>query len=146
MQQRLVLPPRSIVIEDVFGKAAGVENSKMRTDARPRVRRRLATIVEAGPTEGAGEKRAFRKYLPPGLGRRGVAGMIYVISAEVAFHLVVFVNPAGEELAAHLRAYGWQLRKFCMKRVDVLASVDATLSTAARVVEPHHVDDTRHAA
>src|SRR5215813_6284231 len=101
MQHRFVLPPRSVVIEDVFGKAAGVENSKMRTDARPRVRRRLAAIVEAGPTERAGEKRALRKYLPPTLGGRGVAGMIYIISADIAFLFVIHVNAPREKFTAH---------------------------------------------
>src|SRR5689334_6372258 len=100
MQHWLRLPPRLVVIENVLGKTASVENSKMRTDAGPGVRRRFAAIIEAGPVEGARQERALGEDFPPAFGRGRVAGMIHVVSADVASLFVVRINTPREVFAS----------------------------------------------
>src|SRR5438105_3652506 len=111
MEHRLRLPPRLVVIKNVFGKTACVQNSKMRTDAWPRIRRGLAAIIKAGPVECARQKLARGENPPPSFCRRCISGVIHVVSADVTFQFIVGVNAAGEIFTAHFRSDGWQLRK-----------------------------------
>src|SRR5437773_1660903 len=84
MQYGFRSPPRLVIVENVFGEAAGVQRAEVRTDTGPAVRRRLATIIKSGPGKGAGEKGAFSENLPPSFGRHGIAGMVNVVGADVA--------------------------------------------------------------
>src|SRR5208337_4362773 len=65
VQDRLGSPPSLVVIIVVLGEATGIHDAKVRVDARPFVRRRLATIIESGPGEAAGNKRALVVNPPP---------------------------------------------------------------------------------
>src|ERR1051326_3335789 len=102
MQHRLGLPPSLVVIKNVFGETAGVQNPEVRTDTRPGIRAWLAAIIEACPIKSAREERAFGEDFPPAFSGGCVAGMVQVVGADVSLFLIGNVNPAGEEFAAHL--------------------------------------------
>ncbi len=76
VQHRRRRPPRLVVVERVLREPAEVDDAVLRADVRPRVRRRLAAIVEAGPHEAARDHgRALTNCHQParrGAARRGV--------------------------------------------------------------------------
>src|SRR5207302_9971957 len=55
MQNRFRSPPRLVIIEVVFGKAAHIDDAELRINGRPCVGRGLAAIVKSGPGETSGE-------------------------------------------------------------------------------------------
>src|SRR3954466_8337046 len=116
MDQRLIGPPPGAVIEViVLGKAAGVENSELRADAREfGVGSRLAAIVEAGPDETAGDVRAVGDDGPPFLRRGRPPRMLGVVSAHDVPRRIVGIFAARRDGAPGFRS---------VDRLLVMASV-----------------------
>ena len=62
-------PVGLVIIEKVLRKTARIHNAKMRVDAGPAERRRLAAIIKPGPAESAGRPRTGIIIRPPGFRR-----------------------------------------------------------------------------
>ncbi len=84
MQNGVRRPPRLVIIKIVLRKTAHVEHAEMRIDARPAVRRRLATIIKTGPHETAAQPRTVGEKAPPCFRRLRPLGVVHVIGADIA--------------------------------------------------------------
>src|SRR5262245_6015792 len=94
MQHRVCRPPRPVIIKIVLWKTACIENAKMRVDARPRIRSRLAAIIKTRPHETTREPWTRGEVTPPALRRVRPAWRIHVVGADVAARFVVLINAA----------------------------------------------------
>src|ERR1022692_2103613 len=104
MQNTVRRPPRLIIPEIVLRKTAGVQDAKMRTDARPFVRRRLATIIKSGPVKSAGGPGADGEETPPFFGRLAPTRIVVVVGADITARGVIGINTACADAAGLLSA------------------------------------------
>src|SRR5215471_11988370 len=102
MQHGLVGPPGLIVEVVVFRKTAGIENTKMGTDARPVIRGWFTTIVKAGPGKGAGDKGPLGIDLPPSLRAERVTREPDIVGGHISLFFVVGIDAARTEVAGSL--------------------------------------------
>src|SRR5450432_3325150 len=56
MDDRLIAPPRFVIVIIIFRKPAGIHHTKLRADGGPIEGRWLAAIIKTGPDESAFEK------------------------------------------------------------------------------------------
>src|ERR1700683_5607141 len=112
-------PPRLVIEKIVFGEAAGVHDSKVRTDTRPRVGRRLAAIIESGPHKSARDPRTHAIIRPPFFRAASVAGPVPVVGADVAPLFVIFINAARAKCAGLLATDARLREKILMKLIGI---------------------------
>src|ERR1700728_4752081 len=87
-------PPRLIIIEVVLRETAGVEDAEMGIDARPRIRRRLAAIIDSGAHETAAQPRARVEKAPPSFGSVRPRWRVVVVSTDIAPYRIILINAA----------------------------------------------------
>ncbi len=83
VQNGFAAPPRLIIVENVLGKTARVQNAKLRADVGPTKRGRLAAIIETSPDERAAGPRPGGVVIPPFLGGRAVTRLVDIVGGFV---------------------------------------------------------------
>src|SRR5678815_2787279 len=135
MKNRPICPPGLIVVEVVLDEPTGVEHAEMRTYAWPRVRRRLAPIVEAGPDEPAGNPATRREMCVPGLRRGRPPRRVRVVRTDISANGIVRIDPARRHRASRFGAPNRHRGFLCVKPVGLRRAV----------IEALNVDDVREA-
>ena len=124
VEHRLRRPPGLVVVEGVFGKAARVDDSVLRTDVGPLVGRGLPAIVEPGPHESPGKPWPRVAEPPPAFGGCASGRGVRVIRTHEALASICDVNAASADRAdrfgAHHRFVGILFVKLLRARVHVV--------------------------
>src|SRR3954465_4189473 len=104
MKDRLARPPSLVVVERVLGKAADVNDSVLRADVRPSIRRGFASIIESRPHESPGKPLSRIAESPPAFRRGASGGRVWVIRRNVSFRIIGDVDSARPDGAHRLGA------------------------------------------
>src|SRR5579863_8627238 len=105
MKNRARRPPGLVVVESVLGESAGVDDSVLRTDIGPTIRRWFATIVESGPHKSAGEPISRIAEAPPAFGRSAAGVGVGIVGTDVAFGGIGDIDAARADRAHSFRAH-----------------------------------------
>src|ERR1051325_3014681 len=127
MQDRLPGPPRLIIVKIVFWESARIQDSEMRTDARPPVRVRFTAVIESSPNKTASEKFAFLVHLPPSFSCRTPGWRPAIVCVHVSLQCIVCINTSGAECTCDFGAHSWHRWKSCVKLINPTVAIVKTL-------------------
>ncbi|HZV34754.1 MAG TPA: hypothetical protein VFB72_09305 [Verrucomicrobiae bacterium] len=117
MQNNFLAPAGLQIIENIFGKSAGVHDPVVGTDVRPVERGRLAAVIKSRPQKHSGNPWARRIIFYGFFGRMTAARFLDIVSRKRG--VGILVNAARVLRRAFLSADAWFLRMIFVKGIRV---------------------------